>query len=284
MIIQKKKISRYLTIVVVLLVGLMVSGCRQQDPQALAEEATRQAQWRETLLEYGYPEIVIEEMEPVLKEQICRDQVYFHSAEVRYMSSNHGEREVVLTYVGPSGHVEHPFREKEEPEYDFCGMLVTGICYVDGQLGGELEHILCSFLYRWENLPEDREEDELQITWDGDLLWSLDDSFWVSWSQITKEGRREGLGANNRAARVGRGTATSYTRFRYMDRFGVQGLAGAVWLQLRPLEGVDLTKDWPRIQGSYQYQCEKGWMNEYQAYDVSLDLRFFSGEEIYEGN
>ena len=201
MIIQKKKISRYLAILVVLLMGLIVNGCLQEDPEVLAEEAARQARWRETLLEYGYPEIVIEEMEPVLKEQICRDQVYFHSAEVRYKSSNRGEREVVLTYVGPSSHVEHPFREKEMPEYDLCTMLVTGVCHVDGQPDGELEHILCSFLYRWENLPEDREEDELHITWDGDLLWSLDDSFWVSWSQITKEGRREELGASNRAAR-----------------------------------------------------------------------------------
>ena len=69
-----------------------------------------------------------------------------------------------------------------------------------------------------------------------------------------------------------------------MDRFGVRGLAGAVWIQLRPLEGVDLTKDWPRVQGSYQYKSDQGWMNEFRAYDVSMDLRFFSGEEIYEGN
>lgn len=276
--------AMFLGLLLCLWLGMIGSGCRQEDPEALATEAARQAQWKETLLDYGYPEIVIDEMEPVLKEQICRDQVYFHSAEIRYMSLDQGIRDTELVYVGPSDHVEHPFAQREMPEYDICTMLVAGVCYKDGERDGELEHILCSFLYRWDTLPKDRQEDSLQITWDGDLLWSVDNSFWRSWSQIRKDGRREGLGADNRASSLSSGMAKWYTRICDLDRFGVQGMAGAIWVQLCPVEGADLTKQWPRLKGSYIYEGSIGWVNEYRAYDVLLDLRFFSEEEIHEGN
>lgn len=264
-------------------ITFVCAGCRQEDPEALAAEESRQAQWRATMLEYGYPNIVIDDMEPAVKEQICRDQVYFHSAEVNYYRMDEGGRDTSLFYVGPSDHVEYPDMEGETSDYDLRTMLVAGTSHRNG----ELEYILCSFHYDWNTMPKDRKEDMLEITWDKDLLWSVDDSFGRSWSQIHKSGRREGLGVDHGAANLSSGNAKWYTEIRDLDRWGIQGMAGATWVQLRPLNGVDLTKEWPRLSGAYIYEenINAGLGMSVQHYDAQLQLRLFVGEEeIYEGN
>ena len=221
----------------------------------------------QTLLDYGWPQIVINAMEPALKEQICRDQVTFYSAQIRWCQED-GRPVKEFFYTGYNLGEEDPLTDHEIPDYDFCLILAVGTCYQDGKL----EHFLCSLNYEWHALPEDRKEDSFQVTWDPELMRAVYESVCCGWSQISKNQYKEGLGSMLAMDTPRAQVAEWATCLAEGDRWGIQGLAGSGWLQLWIPEGIeDLPAD-TTLRGTYMYEKKNMYVHEGQNFDVNLRL------------
>ena len=257
---------RYLLLCIFM--GVLLLGCGQSGGEDVFTEP-QQAEMIETLREYGYPQEIIDRMEPALKEQICREGVRFYGANIVYEREDglgRYDRVREFTYVGPADGQEVAIEEIPQ-EYDFCLALVVGVCYQDG----ELEHILCSVNYEWHTLPEERREDTFLLTWDGEVLWKVSDSCPCSWSQISEDGRREGLGFDPETDNFEYGRSEWETNMEVASG-KIQGFTGSGWVQLRPVESAWQTMELTALRGTYRYERKTTFMHQGTHFDADLKI------------
>ena len=200
------------------------------------------------LLEYGYPEVVIQAMSVGAKEQTCREQVYFHKAELVYYTEE-GEKLLQISLDSDLSGEQEQWLLQDLPEYDLALAMVNGFRYE----GEAVEYALCSLHYHWTKLPKTRKEEPLRMSWKSQQMWVRDDGYYICASRMDRDGAEELLLFEHNVALAGPSGLQWYTELHDIGRRGRYGFSGSAMVEIEPRDGIDSVM----IQGSLTHRHDE---------------------------
>ena len=270
---QKNSYGHYMVLFMLILIcAVWIFDVRSEDEDFIAVDP---ALMQTTLVEYGYPQVVINVLSEGTKLRIYEEKIHFDSAQICYYRES-GEKLYQISIWGETKESQ-AWSEKNEPlEYDLALALVTGFCYE----GSEMHHAMCSLNYRWESMPEIKKEDYYQMRWKPNQMWVIDDSFCWDLSELRKDEIRT-LRYDKSVAGAWGGGMKWYAELEDLGRLGIRGIRGGGLISMEPRDRIKSVE----IKGVYSHfynerpMLEEDRMIEYQ---VKLELQWPERKEMPE--
>ena len=263
---QKNSYGHYIVLVMLILLCLM--GVRDnwaEDEDFIAVDPTLMYT---TLVEYGYPQIVMDVLSEGTKLRIYEEKLYFDSAQLAFYKES-GEKLHQITIQGSSDGLQLWSVEDEPTEYDVAVALVIGFCYENS----EMSHAMCSFNYRWQSMPQTRKDDHFQMLWEPNQMWLVDDSFCWDRSQWRNDGTIRTLRYDQTVARVWSGGTKWYAELESIRGPGSCGISGGGLISMEPRDEIKSVV----IKGVYNHFYNERPMLEAGdtvEYPIELELQW----------